>query len=149
MDLKIGDKIVFDKDGMIFREQGIEGHTDPHDQQSIDIAFKREVYLPHRVLPLRRALLCTEAVIKMDTDSLGLVTLRSTWARLGLISPPTVVDPGFSGTLTMEVFNASQRGIWIKPGDIIWNLITMGKRDYPVYQGRYQGQTGIQIPKAL
>jgi dCTP deaminase len=52
----------------------------------------------------------------MPEDVVGLANLRSTLARLGLVIPPTVVDAGFEGNITIEVVNESPNTIVLKRG---------------------------------
>ena len=123
---------------------------DPYQQNEIDDMFGTGS-LPYVLDPGRRILMSTVEIVTIGEGWCGLICLRSTWARLGLISPPTIADPGFSGTLTMELYNSSQSGIQLQPMDAIWSmtrlLIQPGSED--MYQGRYQGQRGVTIPKAL
>ena len=121
---------------------------DPHDSSKL-VTYSR-VMLPVCIPPQRRLLLGSLEVITIPDLVFGLVTLRSTWARFGLISPPTVADPGFSGQLTFELFNSSSWPILLRPTDKLFKLIlvpTIGGE--PVYNGRYQGQRGVQPSKAL
>ena len=45
----------------------------------------------------------TAEYIKMPNDLMAFVQLRSTWARQGIMLPPTVVDAGFEGNITLEI----------------------------------------------
>ena len=86
----------------------------------------------------------------MPEEYFGLVCLRSTWARLGLLAPPTIIDPGFRGYLTMEMWNSNERGIMIRTGDKVWTLVMLPAANLPPYNGRYQGQKeGVTLPKAF
>lgn len=122
---------------------------DPYDQESIDDSFAL-LSLPHDLQPHTSYLLATAEPVKVPLHLVGLIGLRSTWARLGLLAPLTVADPGFEGTLTLEVYNAGGRGILVQPGDKIFSMTYVtADRDEPAYEGRYQGQTGLTLPKAL
>ena len=69
-----------------------------------------------------------------------------------LLCPSTVADPGFVGTLTLEVFNTHKtRSFQVWPGDALFHMIINPCIGEPSYtqKGRYQGQTGITLPKAL
>lgn len=79
----------------------------------------------------------------------GIICLRSTWARIGLIAPPTIADPGFLGTLTMEVYNANQSPVLIREGDSIWHMLIVTALFEELYVGRYQGQNSLTLPKAI
>lgn len=55
--------------------------------------------------------------IRMPKDFAGYVTSRSSWGRRGLIiATATGVHPGFSGCLTLELFNAGEIPIALYPG---------------------------------
>lgn len=150
MDLKIGSTYVTDR--------GMAGTIiDPYDQESFVDSFMDERALPGTILPGQRWLVATEEAIRVPNTCKGDVQLRSTWARLGLIIPATVADPGFIGNLTIEVFNANLNPILIRPGDALICMIystipylgmSKNEIDYATH-GRYQGQTGITLPKAL
>ncbi|MEM4501570.1 MAG: dCTP deaminase, partial [Thermofilaceae archaeon] len=53
--------------------------------------------------PYMKVLVSTLEYVKMPDDVAGLIELRSTFARLGLSIPPTVIDAGFEGQITLEV----------------------------------------------
>jgi dCTP deaminase len=149
-DLYIGNEIIFDRDTRTVEPfQPLD--IDPRNQDDIDTMFTKPISLPKFIPPRTRALLCTSKEIVIPSNVCGLIQLRSTWARLGLLSPPTIADPGFKGTLTMEIYNASNHRILISIGDAIWSILQLPimAGTEPIYKGRYQGQTGIQIPKAL
>ena len=122
--------------------------VDPHNQESINNSLW-EGKLPISLPPMTRLLLHTEEIVEVPKDCFGFVELRSTWARLGFIAPATVADPGFKGQLTLEIFNASRTYILIRPGDKIWSLALVKAVNEPIYEGRYQGQTGVTGAKAL
>ena len=95
--------------------------------------FKRgEVYLLH-----------TAERIRVPNDLMAFVEIRSTWARQGLIMPPTVVDAGFDGDLTLEVFCAGP-GFLMPKGERFAHLIFAGLASpAEPYRGKYQGQIGV------
>lgn len=78
--------------------------------------------------------------IKMPIDLVGFCNLRSTWARAGLIIPPTIVDPGFEGQLAIEIYNPSGQPIRIPRGERFLHLILARCEGAIEYRGRYQGQ---------
>ena len=121
----------------------------PYDQRSIDEAFE-QWFLPYELAPREAALLATELVISVPYTSVGLIGVRSTWARLGVVSPLTIVDPGFEGILTLEIFNASGNFIKVSPGDEIFSLtLVPAETGTKPYSGRYQGQSLLTLAKAL
>jgi dCTP deaminase len=55
--------------------------------------------------------------LRMPNNFAGYVTSRSSWGRRGLIiATATGVHPGFSGCLTLELFNVGQIPIALYPG---------------------------------
>lgn len=80
--------------------------------------------------------------IKMPTNRVGVLYLKSSLARQGLDHALAgFVDPGFEGQLTMELH--SHRPITLHPYQRIVQLVLYEcyEPDSP-YSGRYQGQEG-------
>ncbi|MGC8479555.1 MAG: dCTP deaminase [Candidatus Micrarchaeia archaeon] len=98
-----------------------------------------------------QVLMSTKEYLKMPDNLMGFVELRSTWARHGLIMPPTIIDAGFDGNVTLEVFNASTNAIMIKPGLRFAHVIfaTTLSKVSNAYSGEYLGQKGIRLPKVI
>ncbi len=102
------------------------------------------------VIPPRNfVLLTTIEYIKLPPNIIGLCNLRSTLARFGLSVPPTVVDAGFEGTLTIEVVNNSPNPIVLKTGMRFLHLVLLKCEGEAKYQGKYLGQRGVRPPKGL
>lgn len=100
------------------------------------------------IRPFDRVLLHTVEVISVPKDLMGFVNLRSTLARLGLIIPPTIIDAGFEGQLTIEVAGGAFP-VKLYPGQRFLHVV-FAKLTSPVerpYQGTYLGQTGPMPPK--
>lgn len=77
---------------------------------------------------------------------------RSSLGRVGLLVHSTAgwVDPGFRGTLTLEIFNASPRPVRLRAGMRIgqlcfFRLESPASRPYgsPGLGSKYQGQSGV------
>ncbi len=100
------------------------------------------------VEPRRLYLAHTVERICLPEDVVGLVNLRSTFARTGIYIPPTVVDAGFCGQLTVELVGSSFP-VKLYPGQRFLHLVLV-RTTSPVekpYRGRYQGQTGVTLPR--
>ncbi len=98
--------------------------------------------------PLEHVLAVTEEWIEMPHDLIGFVNLRSTFARFSLYIPPTIVDAGFKGNLTIELIGGSIP-IKVYPGQRFLHLI-FARTSSPVYKpykGKYQSQKGVTPPK--
>ncbi|MBP1357556.1 MAG: dCTP deaminase [Sulfolobus sp.] len=100
------------------------------------------------IQPYEHVLLTTEEYVELPHDIMAFVNLRSSFARLGLFIPPTIVDAGFRGQVTIEVVGSSFP-IKLKKGTRFIHLIfarTLTPVENP-YQGKYQGQRGVTLPK--
>jgi dCTP deaminase len=101
--------------------------------------------------PLHHYLLTTKEKIKMPNNLMGFCGLRSTFARLGFVSPLTIIDAGFEGTLTIGVFYGGNSPIKVPVGCRFLHVVfaqLRNKTDTP-YQGQYKRQKGVNLPKAL
>lgn len=78
---------------------------------------------------------------KLRNDVIGFVHDKSSWARQGISLFNTVLEPGWEGYLTLELYNTSDEMIRIEEGSPIAQIIFM-ELDEPVdgYKGKYQGQ---------
>lgn len=124
--------------------------VDPYKQETIDDSLSMPQNLPYIMPPLTRLLIHTQEIVRVPELYIGHVELRSTFARLGLILPPTYADPGFEGTLTLEVFNASQHSIIIHPNMHFAEMVLVSAPFEPLYEGRYQGQGDeVVVAKAI
>ncbi len=102
------------------------------------------------VIPPRNfVLLTTVEYVKLPENIIGLCNLRSTLARYGLSIPPTVVDAGFEGTLTIEVVNNSPNPIILRTGMRFLHLVLLKCEGEAKYLGKYLGQRGVRPPKGL
>lgn len=84
-------------------------------------------------------------------DVLGVVVGKSTYARCGLIVNCTPMEPGWSGQLTIELHNASRHAIKVYANEGIAQVMFFrGERPAITYadkRGKYQGQTGVTLPR--
>jgi len=78
----------------------------------------------------------------MPIDVIAFVHDKSTWARRGLALQNTVVEPGWTGILTIELTNHGAETIEIAAGTPIAQIV-FHKLDRPTerpYSGKYQHQ---------
>jgi len=102
------------------------------------------------VIPPRNfALLTTLEYVKLPGNVVGFCNLRSTLARYGLGIPPTVIDAGFEGNITIEVVNNSNNYIVLKPGMRFLHVILAKATGEEKYTGKYLGQRGVTPPKGM
>ncbi len=115
--------------------------------------------LPRRdntlLLPARSFALCRSLEeFRMPSDVMGLVLPKSTVARGGVLLQTTVIEPGWHGTITMEIANLHPVPVVLYPGEGIAQVVflrTAGvpEKDYGQLGGLYQGQRGITPPRVL
>ncbi len=96
------------------------------------------------VIPTRGFVLATTMeVVTLPNDLTAFVEGRSSVGRLGLfIQNAGWVDPGFSGAITLELYNANNAPMRIEAGRRICQLV-LARADRAVehpYRGKYQGQ---------
>lgn len=94
--------------------------------------------------PGRRCLTYTLERFELPLDLAGLIHLRSSLAREGLVASFALVDPGFRGHLTLPLFNAGSEVVEIEAGERIVQ-ISFCKLESPAfrgYSGRYQDSFG-------
>jgi dCTP deaminase len=89
---------------------------------------------------------CTRERVTMPNDLMAFVQLRSTWARKGIMLPPTVIDAGFDGVVTLEIAVFATQTLPV--GERFAHLIfaKLASPSAP-YAGKYQGQMGITKAK--
>ena len=111
-------------------------------QNGVDLILDEINDMPDEFCYLNFYLGSTRETISMPDDLMAFVELRSTWARSGLIIPPTIVDAGFCGTITLEIcaFKTFPVPYGKRFAHIVFSKLTSPSKPY---RGKYQGQTGI------
>ncbi len=86
--------------------------------------------------------------ISIPEDLMAYVIGKSTWGRTGLvIATATKVDPGFKGSITLEIVNLGEVPIVLYPGMPIAQLVLHKTEGDGKYEGKYKNPTGPQFPK--
>lgn len=131
----------------------ITAHMPPIDPNA---ASTRVVSLPDGdrawvLPPLTMCLVSTRELVHLPHDLMATVTGCSTLGRNGLGVHITAghLDPGFSGSITLELFNFRRCGILLTPGMRIGQLLfeELSEQTDTPYRGRYQGQQGPTAPQ--
>lgn len=97
-----------------------------------------------KLSPGRRCLAYTLERFELPLDLAGLIHLRSSLAREGLMASLALVDPGFRGHLTLPLFNAGDESIEVEAGERIVQ-VSFYRLEAPAsrgYSGRYQDSVG-------
>lgn len=109
---------------------------------------------PYAIIPAKTFVLAvTKEILNIPNGCTAFVEGRSSVGRSGLtIENAGLIDAGFRGTITLELFNATNYDMKIYPGMRI-GQITFNMNDAyseKIYEGKYQGQidvTGSRIDK--
>lgn len=86
----------------------------------------------------------------MPNNLIGIVHDKSTWIRRGLALQNSVIDPGFSGWITLELTNHGDSDFYLREGTPIAQIVfhrldETTEQPYPS-DAKYQGQQrGIQV----
>ncbi len=147
LDLRLGNEI-----GLHNPELKEDFVLDPADEEHLKKEYVLSKNESQLIVPAKtQVLLTTKEFLGMPDNLMGFVELRSSWARHGLSMPPTIIDAGFEGDITLEVINHSHHAIALKPGVRFAHIIfaiTMN-RVKNAYSGKYKGQKGVRTPKTL
>ena len=88
----------------------------------------------------------------MPRNVTGLVTAKSTYARCGLGTPPTVLEAGWHGNLVLEFSNHTSNSIRLYANSgaaqILFFQGEQPEISYADRDGKYHGQTGITLAKS-
>ena len=97
--------------------------------------------------PRSRCLVHTRETVTLPKDLMGFCELRSSYARLGLSIPSTIIDAGFEGQLTIEIVG-SAFPVNVYPLDRFLHVVFSRLTTPAVkpYTGKYLRQRGVQLP---
>ena len=105
---------------------------------------------PHQFI-----LAATLEYIRLPPDLMSYVIGRSTWGRLGLIVATAVgIQPGFAGTLTLELRNLGETPLTLYPGQAIGQLFfhnvqyAPGEKAHAPGIGQYGGSIDL-LPRRI
>jgi dCTP deaminase len=87
---------------------------------------------------------------QLPQDVFGLVSVKSTYARIGLGQAFTTLEPGWKGILTLELSNLINNPIKLYVGEGIMQIIFLrGEKPNKTYDEnrKYQDQKGVTIAK--
>ena len=110
-----------------------------------DVRIKDEV----RLEPGEFSLASTLERFNIPDDVVGWVCHKSTWARRGLdVWGGTILEPGWTGWLTLELANHCASPITILAGSPIAQIIfhRMEEPAQNPYRGKYQHQANEPVP---
>ncbi len=137
VDLRIGDEIL----RFIYNKEAV----DINDKSILEkIYIKEKVDDSFVIFPQERVLIKISENIKMPNNLVGMCNVRSTFARLGLSIPPTIVDAGYEGNLTIMMIGGNIP-VKISKGMRFLHLVfskTLNEVQKP-YSGHYNKSSGV------
>ena len=107
----------------------------------IDLRIQNRIELK----PGQQRLAATLERVELSEKILGILHIRSSLAREGVVASLALVDPGFKGQLTVSLYNAGDRPVRMRKGErfIQLSLLGMGRPATEKYDGRYQESRGV------
>ena len=114
------------------------------------VDIKAEVCI---IPPNSFALARTVEYFKIPRDILTICLGKSTYARCGIIVNVTPLEPEWEGHVTLEFSNTTPLPAKIYANEGVAQMLFFGSDEicevsYKDRQGKYQGQTGVTLPKA-
>ena len=118
-----------------------------HDDTFVDIESDVCVVPPNSF-----ALARTLEYFRIPEDVLTICVGKSTYARCGIIVNVTPFEPGWEGTVTLEISNTTPLPAKIYGGEGIAQVLFFRgtercETSYADRSGKYQGQSGITLPR--
>ncbi|MDE1871485.1 MAG: dCTP deaminase [Candidatus Micrarchaeota archaeon] len=148
IDFRLADEIAYHR-----KDLGDDFVMDPSNKEMIERAYdvrkKQETLV---IGPREQVLLSTIEHVALPDDLVGVVELRSTWARHGFSMPPTIIDAGFNGNVTLEVINNAPYKIALKPNTRFAHIVFIKASnavESSYSKGSYSGQMGVRLPKVI
>lgn len=120
----------------------IRGRSSGLSLSGVDITINETFYLEPGEFKLASSI----EQFNMTKDVMGFVKDKSSWARRGLSVFNTVIEPGWTGYLTIELVNHGYERLRMTQGDPIAQVVFQYiNAETGGYRGKYQGQeTGPQ-----
>ncbi|MEP7288857.1 MAG: dCTP deaminase [Chloroflexota bacterium] len=118
------------------------------DERSL-MSFKGDVCI---IPPNSFALAVTIEYFRIPRNVLALTTGKSTYARAGIITNVTPLEPEWEGNVTLEISNTTSLPAKIYSNEGIAQVLFYEADEacevsYADKKGKYQGQTGVTLPK--
>ena len=90
---------------------------------------------------------------RIPRDVLAIVSGKSTYARMGIVVNVTPLEPEWEGHITLEFSNTTPLPAKIYANEGVAQVLFLGadeicETSYQDRDGKYQGQTGVTLPKA-
>ena len=104
------------------------------------------------VPPNSFALAASMEYMRIPRDVLCICVGKSTYARCGIITNVTPLEPGWEGNITLEISNTTTLPAKIYAGEGLVQVLFFESDErcevsYPDRGGKYQGQRGVTAPR--
>ena len=118
------------------------------DERSMVVFRGERCIIPPNSFALGR----TVEYFRMPPDTLGIVMGKSTYARCGLVLNVTPLEPAWEGYVTLEISNTTPLPAVIYANEGIGQVLFFQGDEqcdvnYAQRRGKYQGQTGVTLPR--
>lgn len=131
------------------RDDGYISAIDPESEVSMSRGLRKTITDYYKIRPGEFLLGSTIEYIKLPNDIVGILYGKSSLGRIGLIIHATagLIDSGFHGNITLELFNLSDRPIilrkWMRIAQLVFEVTSGSESSYAERpSSKYQGQTG-------
>lgn len=138
VDVRLGDSFLKPGTSVLYR------NSDNYNTFNMSVEYEKYsgeyIINPHEFI-----LATTVEYLRLPNNLTAFVEGRSSIGRMGLfVQNAGWVDPGFEGQITLELFNASEVPILLKPFTRVAQLVFCKMSDdcKVPYNGKYQSQTG-------
>jgi len=140
VDLRFSDEIV--------RLQSTDAVLDIQSPNNAGLYFKEKVTDSFVLGKYEKVLVATLERVKLSNDLMAFCQLRSTFSRAGVSIPPTVVDAGFEGNLTIQI-SGGPFPVRIPVKTRFLHLVFAELKTPLVngYEGKYKHDNGVAPPK--
>ena len=110
-----------------------------------DLRISKDVVIK----PKTYKLVATLETVELGLGVVAFMHIRSSLAREGIVGSFAVVDPGFRGQLTLNLYNAGDKEVYFKEGERIVQIVfhSLGDVAKKGYSGSYQDSKGIVSSK--
>jgi dCTP deaminase len=119
---------------------------DPFDEASLNPAgYDLRLGAEAVLAPSEHRLVATMERVELGRDLVGILHVRSSLAREGIVGSLALVDPGFRGQLTISLYNSGGNTIRLRAGErfVQLTLLRLGTQATAKYGGRYQDSRGV------
>lgn len=148
VDLTLGSDIILPTYGHVCQKPWDKEYMkkfDPHARLRL-LDEKSDMFNTYNLDPGEFVLATTRETVHIPQDLCGEVWGKSSLARLGIQIHITagLIDPGFTGQITLEIKNQGNYQVWLGAGMKIAQLVVKQVNGCSKpYSGKYQNQQGV------